>query len=443
MDQRYRIPRLMFMVLISIWCFSCPPVTFSQTETVEFPSSPNPVGSGARAMGMGGAFIAVADDATAASWNPAGLHQLETPEVSVVVNYFNRNDDNTFGTNPESSGPQDVSKESLNYLSAVYPFSCLDRSMVLSLNFQNLYDFSREYNFSFNQSDPAGTQVIKYHQTGSLSAFGIAYCVQATPKLSFGITLNIWDDNLSNNGWDQKTKRTFDGNDNGIPFSYQYDTLYEYSFNGINSNIGLMWRLYPNLTIGAVLKTPFTADLSIDATSSYSLNHPDFPNASPEETESSTNSKLDMPISYGFGLSYRFSDNLTVSFDIYRTEWDKFIFTDENGVETSPVTGKPIDESDISPTTQVRIGTEYIFITNNYLIPVRTGVFYDPAPAEENPDAIYGISIGSGIAKGRLVIDLAYQYRFGNDVGGSALQSLDFSQDIKEHTIYSSIIYYF
>jgi hypothetical protein len=31
---------------------------------------------GARAMGMGGAFVAVADDATAVHWNPAGLSQL-------------------------------------------------------------------------------------------------------------------------------------------------------------------------------------------------------------------------------------------------------------------------------------------------------------------------------------------------------------------------------
>jgi hypothetical protein len=33
---------------------------------------------------MGGAFIAVADDPTAASWNPGGLVQLESPEVSIV-----------------------------------------------------------------------------------------------------------------------------------------------------------------------------------------------------------------------------------------------------------------------------------------------------------------------------------------------------------------------
>jgi len=34
-------------------------------------------GSGARALGMGGAFLAVADDATAAYWNPAGINYLK------------------------------------------------------------------------------------------------------------------------------------------------------------------------------------------------------------------------------------------------------------------------------------------------------------------------------------------------------------------------------
>jgi len=31
------------------------------------------LGPGARAMGMGGAFIALADDGTSVHWNPAGL----------------------------------------------------------------------------------------------------------------------------------------------------------------------------------------------------------------------------------------------------------------------------------------------------------------------------------------------------------------------------------
>ncbi len=40
------------------------------------------IGAGARALAMGGAFTAIADDATAAYWNPAGLTQIEKQEVS-------------------------------------------------------------------------------------------------------------------------------------------------------------------------------------------------------------------------------------------------------------------------------------------------------------------------------------------------------------------------
>jgi long-subunit fatty acid transport protein len=48
-------------------------------------------GSGARAAGMGNAFIAVSADGTAASWNPAGLSQLRKPEFSLVHSTTGRN----------------------------------------------------------------------------------------------------------------------------------------------------------------------------------------------------------------------------------------------------------------------------------------------------------------------------------------------------------------
>jgi len=109
------------------------PVFAQQLERLEIPSSFNPVGSGARALGMGGAFIAVADDATAASWNPGGLIQLETPEISVVGGFFNRSEDNSFAHNPEASGEQSISEEDINYLSAAYPFTLWGHNMIVSL----------------------------------------------------------------------------------------------------------------------------------------------------------------------------------------------------------------------------------------------------------------------------------------------------------------------
>ena len=46
------------------------------------------IGIGARASGMGGAFVAVADDPSAVFWNPAGLARLDTDKTSVMVNHI-------------------------------------------------------------------------------------------------------------------------------------------------------------------------------------------------------------------------------------------------------------------------------------------------------------------------------------------------------------------
>jgi hypothetical protein len=140
-------------------------------QRIDVPSSFNPVGSGARALGMGGAFIAVADDATAASWNPGGLVQLERPEISIVGAGFHRTEDSVFGTNPEASGPQRVSNFQVNYFSAVHPFTFWGRNMVVSLNYQNLYDLTRQWDYPF-ASDSAGLVVNKnvdYAQEGLCS----------------------------------------------------------------------------------------------------------------------------------------------------------------------------------------------------------------------------------------------------------------------------------
>ncbi|MCK9224825.1 MAG: UPF0164 family protein [Candidatus Muirbacterium halophilum] len=42
------------------------------------------MGVGARALGMGGAFVAVSDDATASYWNPAGLAKLKKDQASFM-----------------------------------------------------------------------------------------------------------------------------------------------------------------------------------------------------------------------------------------------------------------------------------------------------------------------------------------------------------------------
>ena len=116
------------------------PVGLSLPPSLNFATSPSPVGSGARAVGRGTAFIGVADDATAASHNPGGLVQLQRPEVSIVGSYFVRLERQDV-TQPDTRVEgQRLDSFDLNYLSAVYPFEILQRTVVVSLNVQRLFD---------------------------------------------------------------------------------------------------------------------------------------------------------------------------------------------------------------------------------------------------------------------------------------------------------------
>ena len=451
MKRRSAMPCKELILLLSLTCllWSYIPVSAfgQQLQRIEIPSSPNPVGSGARALGMGGAFIAIADDATAASWNPGSLIQLERPEISVVRAIFHRIEDNEFGTNPEAFGAETVTKGNLNYLSFTYPFSLFNHNMVASLNYQNLFDFTRRWDFPLVQrsTNLSLTQGVSYKQEGDLWALGLAYCIQLTPRLSFGFTLNIWEDFLEDNGWEQTTRQKGSGTFNGNPFIFASESHDHFSsFSGVNANLGILWNITDKLTFGAVFKTPFTADVKHESSFNSSIRFPQDPGAGGSSSSTTAEDvELDMPMSYGIGLAFRFSDQFTVSADVYRTEWDDFILKDSHGIGTSPITGLPANESDIDSTYQVRMGAEYLFITPKYVIPLRGGLFYDPAPAEGGADDFYGFSVGSGVAVKPFAFDVAYQYRFGRNVGEHILEGFNFSQDVDEHTVYASVIFHY
>lgn len=439
-----KLLKISTLLLVSILVFLLPEMVFGQ---IEFTTSPNPVGSGARALGMGGAFIAVADDATAASWNPAGLIQLELPELSLVGAYFKHDEDNFFPDNPEASKKQSASGLDLNYLSASYPFTFLNRNMIVSINYQHLFDFSRDWRFpfQFSQGSIFINSDVDYTQKGQLYAIGAAYAIQITPYVSAGITFNFWDDGLHDNEWHQesiiKGTGTFGGN---IPVSFESVSKNDFGFSGFNANIGLLWQINYHLSIGGVLKTHFTAELIHKSYLKTTLLNPETSTImSQTEQSGDYDEELDMPISYGIGIAYRFSDSFTASLDLYRTEWDDFIHKDSNGIKTSFVSSKLIGESEINATTQIRCGAEYLFIKSNYVVPLRFGMFYDPAPQEISPDKYYGVTLGSGYARGQFVFDAAYQYRWGKDVGESLVKAFEFSQDVREKILYTSLIFHF
>jgi long-subunit fatty acid transport protein len=414
-------------------------------------SSTTPVGSGARALGMGGAFIAIADDATAASWNPAGLIQLERPEMSIVGDYVSRREQFSSDSNPEIGNSSTSDDLNLNFISATYPFNLLKRNMVLSVNYQRLYDFKRNFSYQFQETftDPSGVappikikDQVRFDQDGYLGAFGLAYAIQITPVFSVGTTVNFWFEGLGvDNGWSEKLTLRSEisiGDGPAEEETIRIDDTYS-DFNGVNANFGILWEVTPNIRLGAVLKTPFTG----------TLDHKYRESREPgKDVSLKENVDLRFPLSYGAGIAYKFSEGFIIDLDLYRTDWGDYYIKDSQGNKFSPIDGRPKNESNVKDTTQIRLGGEYLFTfpKGKIAVPLRAGIFYDPEPGENRVKDFYGFSLGSGISYKGWIFDAAYQLRWANNEDASNLigtGNRDAHFDVRQHSFLASMIYHF
>jgi long-subunit fatty acid transport protein len=150
-----------------------------------------------------------------------------------------------------------------------------------------------------------------------------------------------------------------------------------------------------------------------------------------------------MPVSYGLGCSVRFSDTFLLALDLYHTHWEDYIISYPSGEKISPINNKVKHEADIKNTTQVRLGAEYLVYYKQQIFPIRAGIFYDPEPASGRVDDFYGVSLGSGFLLKNSVFDIAYQYRFGEKKDVESLYNQKIYSNVKQHYLYSSIIFYY
>ena len=127
------------------------------------------IGVGGRAVGMGEAFAAVANDASALYWNPAGIAQ--TTQNEVMFSHVN--------------WPVDVRHEFVGY---VHHFG---KANVFGLSITALHTDDMEETTEYA---PLGTG--NYVTFGDI-AVGLTYARQMTDRFSFGVTAKYMDETLA------------------------------------------------------------------------------------------------------------------------------------------------------------------------------------------------------------------------------------------------------
>lgn len=418
------------------------PAVSQAQSNVNIGTSMNPVGSGARAMGQGNAFIAVADDATAASWNPAGLAQLERPEISLAVEYLTSRGTISSSGQPETEDVSRMDVADLNYLSIAYPFHP-GRNLVLSLNYLKLYRFEREMEFPANLKFPEIGMTVdtlyKVEQSGSLAVLAPAIGVDVTDRLSLGLTFNVWNDDVTGSSAYRKTAH--EAGTLNFYGANAYSSLREDEFEvrrGYSVVLGAIYRLTKQWTFGAVVKPAFTLDLDHTTSEGYADTYSPL-----TYTDAESEAELEMPLIAGAGVAWRPSDPLTISFDATWTQWSEFNLQ-ENDAERNPLSDRAEDVGRCEDATTCRLGAEYLLVYPTYVVPLRCGLGYDPGPAIDQVDAFYTASVGTGLQVGRFAFDVGYEVRWGNGVNSSIYPAAwGSSEDVLQHRLLASMIVYF
>ncbi|NQV18164.1 MAG: hypothetical protein HQ534_06450 [Armatimonadetes bacterium] len=397
----------------------------------------NFTGVGARAAGMGGAFIGVADDATAISWNPAGLTQLDKPEASIVGRGLGEIYEVDFDYGVETYEDEHAI---LNFLSGVYPFEFSGKQFIAALAVQRQLDLYSYYKEEYWGEDGSGFNRYYYEKfsEGGASTITLGLGSRMGSIFSLGAAINLWVGNAL-----LESKYEFEDD---LPDFYYYSESYDksdWNFSGLNFVFGVMvdYNYLENpkpFKLGLVVKTPF--DLKVDKEYSYESYIDNNGEITEYYDEESNSYPLGMPLICGFGASYCFGYNFTLAMDI-----EARLFGNSNLKEDyEDLTGND-EEIENQNLTQFRIGGEYLFteIWDFAVIPFRLGIQTLPTlfkNMDGNQVVGGGISFGTGLITDRYSFDIsAKNTKF--DIEREDSDEFIYTKTI--NTITLSLIYYF
>ena len=362
---------------------------------------------GAAAMGMAGAFVSIANNATAVFHNPAGMAWLQGTQVSLGGTFI-------------------IPKGSLslpNWPDPTYRnVDQLDQTF-LAPNFYLTHKFGDKVAAGIGVFAPYGLGTkwptkypLRYLGTSAemqtiLVNPAISYKVNE--NLAFGAGISYVHSSLSLKlvrlitdfapyGWTGDVPASLDGA-KGDAFAFNAGVLYKAE----KVSFGLTYRSNFNIK--------YKGDIALDTSGVPAPFKPYLP------TTGSVKTTFKFPDIFTAGVSYNLTEALLLAFDAQYYTWSRY---DKYVINISYPAGYPGAEpetvlEDWKNTLIARLGLQYKL---NESLTLRCGFIYDwtPQPVESIdpnlPDANrYALTLGFGYKIGRLVIDVGYQHEKFSD----------------------------
>jgi long-subunit fatty acid transport protein len=408
-----------WLLAIGVIAVAAPITAFAVTDEEIFRDFRfNLINPGARSLGLGGAFIAVADDATASLANPAGLMLLERPEFFTEVRDINGADSsleqNLGGGDTIESETFPNSVFSPSFMSYVYPFERfavgISRVEVNKANNTTssflLLDFDSDPN---TPSDFIGGDGVI---TSELSVWNISGAIQIVDSLSFGATVTIGLLDLESS----VVNTIAEPSDPNMPEArVLYETAIDDNDTDIAFNAGIHWKPLDTLSFGAVYRggMKFLVEETVFNDAFFGTTPPTFGQflGSPLDTTFNT------PDSYGAGVAWQPLPALTLSADWVHIEYEDLLDGFMSGLNILTFTDFR-DQFTIEDADEIHFGAEYVFTTGSIPIAARVGAYTDHnsqlfADFENPPstDSETHITVGTGVVvQGKFQIDAAADF---------------------------------
>ncbi len=221
---------------------------------------------GARSMGFGGAFVALADDATAAFANPAGLVQLTRPEVSIDLRRWSYSTPFTYngrfsgepsgiGLDTEAGIVKSRSESDLtglSFLSFVYPKKKWSFAVYRHL-LANFETFSESQGIFGEGPGPADTFRLFDRQDSTnleIVTYGLSAAFQVVESFSLGFGLTYFDGLIQGRQrqyrWDDESLESYFGVNSFLPERLVGENTFVADDSDIGFAAGFLWHLDAN-----------------------------------------------------------------------------------------------------------------------------------------------------------------------------------------------------